>query len=320
MSATATERLSLRIAAKRMLTPDICEFDLRPADDRALPGFAPGAHINVDTPGGATRSYSLTNDPAEEHRYVIAVARDAAGRGGSVGMVDRTAVGDPLAVSAPSNAFALRPAKRYLLVAGGIGITPIRPMFHRLRADGADVRLVYLTRSAQETAYLDDFVRDPDAATVHHSADGRGRLDLWPFLAEPDDDTRVYCCGGRPLMDEVRALTMHWRPSVVHFEAFTGVDATDGTALPFRAVWEPTGATVDVPATGTLLDALRAQDIEVPSSCESGTCGTCRLRLLAGEPEHRDLVLTDAERGAFVIPCVSRAATDEPLHLAPTDG
>ena len=300
--------LSVRISAKEMLTPSICRFELRPADGGTLPPFAPGAHVNVRGPGGDVRSYSLTD--GDEHVYAISVARDPAGRGGSVALVDGTALGDTLTVSAPRNDFALLPAKRHLLIAGGIGITPMRAMFHRLRAEGGAVRLLYLTRTEEETAYLSELrgSEPADQVVLHHSA-AAGRLDLWPHLAEPDDGARVYCCGPRPLMEEVRALTMHWRPSRIHFEDFAGVDPT-GDARPFRATWAPTGRTVEVGAGQTLLDALRAQGAEVPSSCRRGTCGTCRLRLVSGTALHRDLYLSEEERASFVMPCVSRAESD----------
>jgi phthalate 4,5-dioxygenase reductase subunit len=309
--------LSVRVSAKEMLTPTICRFELRAADGGTLPPFTPGAHVNVRGPGGATRSYSLTD--GDEHVYAISVARDPEGRGGSVALVDGTAPGDTLTVSAPRNDFALLPAKRHLLIAGGIGITPMRAMFHRLRAEGGSVRLLYLTRTEEETAYLAELSAPElaDQVVLHHSATA-GRLDLWPHLAEPDDGARVYCCGPRPLMAHVRALTMHWRPSRVHFEDFAGVDATRN-ARPFRATWAPTGRTVDVGPDQTLLDALRGQGADVPSSCRSGTCGTCRVRLASGTAEHRDLFLAEEERASYLMPCVSRGTGDDALTLAPAE-
>jgi len=296
--------LLLTIAGKQMLTPDICGFDLRPDRGEALPPFAPGAHVNVEAPNGAVRSYSLTNGPADVARYVVAVARARTGRGGSASLVDQTAVGDRLAVSHPINSFVLEPADRYLLIAGGIGITPIRAMFRHLRARGGAVRLMYLTRSPAHTAYLDELSHAPEV-TLHHST--RGRLDLWPVFAEPADDLHVYCCGPDGLMAEVRALTMHWRPSQLHFEAFSGITAVDGTSQAFRVVWQPTGESIEVAAGESLLAALRRRGLHPSSSCESGTCGSCRLRLIGGDPEHRDLCLSDHERRRLVMPCVSRA-------------
>ncbi|WP_432502492.1 PDR/VanB family oxidoreductase [Kineococcus arenarius] len=309
------EDLRLRVAETEDLTASVRRFVLVDPTGAALPGYRSGAHVAVSTPAGHRRSYSLVEPGSRApQRYVLCVRRDDAGRGGSVSMHDDVAVGDELAVSEPANAFPLRRAKRYLFIAGGIGITPVRSMVAELRArGGADVTVLYLTRSPEETAFLDEF--SADGSVVHHSA-LHGRLDLWPHLAEPDDDARVYCCGPTGLVEEVLALTAHWRPSRVHVEDFAGVDPLGGRREPFTAVWAPTGERVEVGADTTLLAALGRAGIAVDASCASGTCGTCRLRLLAGEADHRDLVLTEAQRGGSVMPCVSRARSPE-LVVAP---
>lgn len=324
-------KFEVRLAGKRPLTPTVHQLELRAVDDAALPPFEVGAHINVDTPGGHTRSYSINNDPADSARYLIAVRRTGDGRGGSLSLVDDTAVGDTLTISEPRNSFPLHAATRYLLIAGGIGITPIRAMLHSLLGAGiTDVHLVYLTRSAAETAYYDELT-DPalaDYVTLYHRAEHNGAaFDFWPYLADPGADAgvgggtgtsadrRIFCCGPDALQDEIRALTMHWRPSTVHFEDFNGVSAFGEMSAPFRATWQPTGQQVEVSAQETLLDALRRQGAVVPSSCESGTCGTCRIRLISGEAIHRDVVLSPAERADYVMPCVSRAV--EEIVVAP---
>ncbi|WP_432495270.1 PDR/VanB family oxidoreductase [Kineococcus auxinigenes] len=313
------EDLRLRVAETEDLTASVRRFVLLDPAGGALPGYRSGAHVAVSTPAGHRRSYSLVEPGSRApQRYVLCVRRDAAGRGGSVSMHDDVAVGDELAVSEPANAFPLRRAKRYLFIAGGIGITPVRSMVGELRArGGADVTVLYLTRSPRETAFLDEF--SADGTVLHHSS-VHGRLDLWPHLAEPDDDARVYCCGPSELVQEVLALTVHWRPSRVHVEDFAGVDPLGGRREPFTAVWAPTGARVEVGADTTLLAALGRAGIAVDASCASGTCGTCRLRLVGGEAEHRDLVLTEAEREGFVMPCVSRARSGELVVAPPGTG
>ena len=319
-STTPLLPVSVRITGKQMVTAQACRIELDSADGSPLPGYTAGAHINVGTPSGEVRSYSLTDDPGATAGYAITVHRDSRGRGGSASLVDDTGVGDLVAVSEPVNAFPLEDAASYLLIAGGIGITPIRSMWHALRRRGhADVRLLYLTRSAELTAYRDELSAPGLAGQVQvHHSDVDGRLDLWPHLATPGD-THVYVCGPGPLLDEVLALTMHWRPSAVHHERFSGVAALAGTSLPFRTRWAPTGEVVDVAADTTLLAALQAAGKPVPSSCRSGTCGTCRLRLVAGEVDHRDLVLSADERTGALMPCVSRAAAGEliTVDLAP---
>jgi phthalate 4,5-dioxygenase reductase component len=216
-------------------------------------------------------------------------------------------VGSKITVSAPRNHFPLKPARRYLFIAGGIGITPIRSMVRRLITEGhQEVSLVYLTRSAVETPFRDEIAMA--GYTLHHT-DGQGRLDLWPYLQVPNDDLEIYCCGPQSLILAVQAQTMHWRPSRLHFEEFTA--PRTGYSLPFTAVWAPTGQRMPVPADRTLLATLRQHGIEVDSSCEAGVCGTCRLRLVAGDVDHRDNFLSQDERRASVISCVSRALSPE---------
>ncbi|PPF52528.1 oxidoreductase [Rathayibacter sp. AY1C2] len=306
--------LPLVVAEREALTSAVTRFVLRSEDGAPLPGYSAGAHLTLTTPSGERRSYSLVEPGSSEpSHYAIAVRREPGGRGGSRSLHDDVRVGDVLSSAPPANTFALRPAARYLLIAGGIGVTPIRAMAAELRAQGSAVQVVYLSRTPEDTAWLDEF--SADGSLVHHSAI-HGRLDLWPLVAEPDDDTRIYCCGPSALIDEVLALTMHWRPSRIHVEDFAGVDAVGDRAVPFAAVWEPTGAVVEVPADRSLLTALRSSGIDVDSSCESGTCGTCRLRLVGGTAEHRDLVLTPEEQDRWIMPCVSRSAGGE-LVVAP---
>lgn len=309
--------LRLRVAAREELTPVVVLLTLVDPGGAALPGYEAGAHVTVTAPSGRRRSYSLAEAGAPApQRYVIGVLREPGGRGGSVSLHDDVRVGDLLEVAPPRNDFPLLPARRYVLVAGGIGITAIRSMAAELRGRAdADVELLLLARTAELTPWRDELLAQ--GAVVHHSAQG-GRLDLWPWLAEPDDDTRVYCCGPASLLDEVRALTAHWRPSRVHTEDFAGVPASGVGAGPFTAVWTPTGARVDVPADDSLLAALRRAGLPVDGDCEAGTCGTCRLRLVAGRPDHRDLVLDDDERAVAVMPCVSRALSEELLLAPPT--
>lgn len=313
LSDVQPDPMRLVVAERTDLTAAVARFVLRDPDGAPLPAYRGGAHVTVTTPSGERRSYSLVEPGGRRpQEYVVCVRRAPGGRGGSVSLHDDVRLGDTLEVTWPANGFPLQRAKRYLFIAGGIGITPVRALVAEARArGGADVQLVYLTRSREHTVFLDEF-DGVDGTLLHHSAE-RGRLDLWPFLEHPDDDARVYCCGPTALVDEVLALTAHWRPSRVHVEDFAGVDPLGGRRTPFTVVWEPTGARVEVPADRTMLAALRDAGLAVDASCQSGTCGTCRLRLLDGTADHRDLVLTSEQRADHVMPCVSRALDDELL-------
>jgi phthalate 4,5-dioxygenase reductase subunit len=303
-------QLRLRIAKKRRLAADIAVFELRAMPGMTLPRFEPGAHINVTAPSGAVRSYSLCNDPAETDRYVIAVKRDDRGRGGSISMVDSAMEGTEIAASGPANHFPLVEAKRFLLIAGGIGITPILSMSRSLAGRGSkDFRLIYCTRTWEATAFADELTAiDLSNRIIFHHDDGdpRKAYDFWPHFKVPSD-MQIYCCGPAPLMDHVRDLTAHWPRRLVHFEDFSGVKPVEGGSQPFQVIRAATGQAYDVPSDKTVLEVLRHAGFMLPSSCESGTCGTCRVRLISGTPVHRDLILEPLERREFFMPCVSRA-------------
>lgn len=305
----------LRVARAEPIARDIHLFELRDPDGGALAPFTAGAHVMVTSPGGHARRYSLCNDPAEDDRYAIAVKRDAAGRGGSVDLVDRIRAGDSLNVSTPRNAFALEEkAPGHLLIAGGIGITPVMAMVHRLRALEARFRLVYCTRSPEDTAFR-EALSGPALAgrvTLHHDGGDPARaFDLWPLLEKPTRD-HVYACGPRGMLEAVRDMTGHWPPAAIHMESFVDAGAAQRPEdRSFTVVLARSGTRIEVAAGQSILEALRAAGHEAPSSCESGTCGTCRTRLVAGEADHRDLVLMDHEKAQQVMICVSRAATPE---------
>src|SRR5712675_607108 len=292
---------SLRVARAEAIAEDIHLFELRDPSGADLAEFSAGSHVSVRVPNGLVRKYSLCNDPAERDRYLIAVKREPdAGR--------------ELAVSAPANNFALvKSAAGYLFVAGGIGITPIMAMIRQLKAAGGRFKLCYCTRSPAVTAFRDE-LSGPEfrgQVVIHHDQGDLARaLDLWPIVEKPKGQ-QLYCCGPRGLMQAVRDMTGHWSPSAVHFEAFTEAAERKPDDKPFRVRLARTGGTVEVPAGTTILEALRAKGLEVPSSCESGTCGTCRTRLVAGEADHRDLVLSDHEHATNIMVCVSRARSDE---------
>jgi phthalate 4,5-dioxygenase reductase subunit len=304
----------LRVARAEPIARDIHLFELRDAAGGELAPFTAGSHITVAAPNGTLRKYSLCNDPAERDRYVIAVKRDAAGHGGSVSLVDETRAGDVLQVSEPRNAFELAPkAPSFIFVAGGIGITPIMAMVRSLERAGFEkFKLYYCTRSPEDTAFRDELARYKPRVVIHHDhGDAAKSLDLWPIFEKPSN-AHIYCCGPRPMLEAVRDMTGHWPASAVHFESFLDAAAqAKPEDKPFTVVLARSGDRIDVAPGVSILDAMRASGHEAPSSCESGTCGTCRTKLLGGEADHRDFVLTEEERARQVMICVSRARTPE---------
>lgn len=306
--------LRLTVARKIRVANGITLFELRAADGAALPAFSAGSHLTVQVPNGTRRNYSLCSDPADTSHYAIAVKRDERGRGGSVSMNDEVHEGDTLMVSSPRNNFELAErASSFLFVAGGIGITPILSMMRHLkRAGDRPFKLYYCTRDADSTAFIPELTAEfGDAVTLHHDEGDIDRaLDLWPVLEKPSG-AHVYCCGPKGLMESVEDMSGHWPSGTVHFESF-GVDAAGfAENQPFKVTLAKTQRTLDVPADKTILEILRASGVRVPSSCESGTCGSCKTRLLAGEAEHRDMVLSDDEKSDHVMVCVSRAKSAE---------
>ena len=303
----------LRVARADPIARAIHLFELRHPERAPLPPFTAGAHVPVTSPNGATRKYSLCNDARETDRYEIAVKRDPAGRGASVSLVDGVRVGDMVEVGAPHNAFSLEPgAAGFVFIAGGIGITPIMSMLRGMAGGPVPFHLYYCTRSAEDTAFLGELGGEAYAGkvTIHHDqGDATQSFDLWPVFEKPTRN-HIYCCGPRSLMEDVRDMTGHWPAAAIHFESF--IDAA-AAAKPedrtFTVRLARSGEEIDVPPGISILEAIRARGQEAPSSCESGTCGTCRTRLLEGTADHRDLVLTQDERDTCVMICVSRALT-----------
>jgi phthalate 4,5-dioxygenase reductase subunit len=309
------QMLPLRVTRNDKIADGIYLFEFRDAGGQLLPEFSAGAHIAIRVPNGLLRKYSLCNDPAERDRYLVAVKREANGRGGSADLIDHVKAGDELSVAPPVNDFELPPrAQDFLFIAGGIGITPIMAMIRQVRTQGKRFRLFYLSRSPETTAFVDELGAPEfkDQVTIHYDGgDPASSLDLKPILQERKNREHLYCCGPRPLMEAVRTMTDHWSSAAVHFEAFSDAETHKPTDKPFKVRLARSGDVIDVPITKTILEALRDHGLEVPSSCETGTCGTCRTKLLAGEADHRDLVLAEHERADTIMICVSRARSDE---------
>lgn len=304
--------MTLTVEQRSTVAQDIVSFELRDPHGAELPGFSAGAHVTLQLGNGMRRNYSLYNDPGDRQRYLIAVKRETSGRGGSAWIADHLLAGNSVEVDAPVNDFALSPhAKRFLFIAGGIGITPILSMMRHLKRHGCNTfRLVYLARDAQSTAFADEIRAEfPGQALIHFDHGERAQsFDLWSILAKPTQE-HIYCCGPNGLMNAVRDMSGHWMSGTVHFESF-GAPPSRTPDRPFVVHLRRSGGTVEVGRDESILDALRTHGHRVPSSCESGTCGSCRVRLLAGQADHRDIVLSPQERDDHIIVCVSRAKSD----------
>ena len=303
----------LRLAEKQKLSDGVMGLILVPNDGGGLPGWTPGAHIDLHLPGGLIRQYSLCGDPADGSSWRVAVLREPDGRGGSAAVHDLLAEGDEISASFPRNHFELDDSGGYLFIAGGIGITPILPMVAEVSRRNRPWRLAYGGRSRGSMAFLDELGAGGDRVTVWPQ-DERGLLDLDTLLGEPCPGTMVYCCGPAPMLAAVRERCAAWPPGrqTLRVEQFTPEDdATAGDPAAFEVELASSGRVIGVPAGQSVLAALRGAGIEVLSSCEEGTCGTCETGVLDGVPDHRDVVLTPAEReaGDIMMVCVSRSKT-----------
>ncbi|PMR67446.1 PDR/VanB family oxidoreductase [Halomonas heilongjiangensis] len=306
--------LIVEIKARHEEAQDIVTLELADPHGRPLPAFSAGAHIDVRVKEGVIRQYSLCNHPEERDRYLIGVLRDPTSRGGSVAMHEEFQVGDLVQISAPKNHFPLKPAGRTLLLAGGIGITPLLCMAERLAHLEADFALHYCTRSAERTAFRKRIAASGFAERVHfHFDDGapEQKLDLEALLATPAPDTRVYVCGPTGFIEAVlsTAKAKGWPGERLHTEYFAGAVADTSDDDSFEVRIASSGASFTVPADKTVHQVLTENGIEVMVSCEQGVCGTCLTRVLEGEPDHRDLYLDDDEHAANdqFTPCCSRA-------------
>lgn len=311
---TARGGLPLKVVAKTVEADSITSFELAHPRGKVLPAFSAGSHIDLTIAPGLTRQYSLCNDPKETHRYLVAVLREDEGRGGSVRMHEEVEVGDVLQASGPRNHFPLaHAAEKTLLIAGGIGITPILCMAERLANIGAEFSLHYCVRSAGQAAFAERIRASGFASRAHFhiSAEG-GRLNVASLLRRQTPETHVYVCGPNRLIDEVveTARALGWAEDRIHREYFAAAHRDTSGDKPFELKIASTGLVIEVPKERSAVQALAAHGIDIPTSCGDGVCGTCLTRVLEGEVEHRDMLLSPEERARNdqFTPCCSRSA------------
>jgi len=299
---SAPSELEVFVRSVSWEAPDIHSWELRPRAGNELPVFTAGAHVDLHLPNGMLRSYSLVNPQSERHRYVIAVQRDRASRGGSRFLHEQVRTGDTLRISPPRNNFPLvEDALHSVLIAGGIGITPILCMAKRLAALGRSWALHYSARARSAAAFLEALAAlesDRGKVRLHFDDEQGGRmLDLSSIVAAVDDDAHLYCCGPLPMLGAFEATTAGRPPERVHVEYFASREAP-AKAGGFTVVLAKSGIELVVSEGKTILDTVLDAGVEAAHSCMEGVCGTCETRVLEGIPEHRDLVLTKAEQAA----------------------
>lgn len=311
----------LVVADRRIVAhdQDVIALTLTGPDGGALPRWHPGAHLDVHLPSGRVRQYSLCGDPGVTDSYRIAVRRIPDGGGGSIEVHDALGVGATITTSGPRNAFPLTvpgygsPAQRFRFIAGGIGITPILPMLAQAQRLGLPWSMVYAGRSRDTLPFLEELARFGDHIEIR-TDDEAGLPTAADLLGDCPDGTTVYACGPAPVLTALRAALAGCDDVELHFERFAAPPVVDGTA--FSASVASTGRAIRVGADETLLTALNRDAVHAPYSCQQGFCGTCRTRVLAGDVEHRDTLLTDPERDAgMMLICVSRALRDADLIL-----
>jgi len=295
---------------------DICSFELVSVDGHPLPAFSAGAHIDVHLPNGLIRQYSLCNRPEERHRYLIGVLKDPASRGGSQSLHEQIHEGARLQISEPRNLFPLaHDARRSLLFAGGIGITPILCMAERLAHAGADFHLHYCARAEERAAFVQRLKASAFAERVflHFDEQPHTGLKAAQVLAAPEDNVHLYVCGPGGFMQHVldSARAQGWQEDCLHREYFAAVPVDSSLDGFFSVKVASSGQVFDIPADKTVVQVLERHGIEIAVSCEQGVCGTCMTRVLEGIPEHRDLFLTEQEQALNdqFTPCCSRAKT-----------
>lgn len=310
------ELLRVRVSRRRILAEGVVGLTLVGVDG-PLPAWTPGAHVDVVLPSGLVRQYSLCGSPSGRDRYEIAVLREVAGRGGSVEVHERVTAGAELRITRPKNRFPLVSADRYLFVAGGIGITPILPMIEAVGMLDREWHFVYGGRTRGSMAFLDhlDLLDLAGDRVEVVPQDECGILDL-PGILAARPDAVVYACGPAPMLDAVQEQAARTGRGPVHVERFVGSVRPDrgpvaraaAAAKAFEVQLGHDGPVVDVPVGVSILEAVLASGARPLFSCEEGTCGSCETLVLAGEVEHRDVLLTDDERSAgLMLICVSRA-------------
>jgi ferredoxin-NADP reductase len=309
--AVAIELLTVTVSSARTAADGVRALELRLPGGGLLPAWEPGAHVDLVLGEGLERQYSLCGDPADREVWRVAVLREPESRGGSRYVHDTLREGDTLQVRGPRQEFGLLAASEHLFIAGGIGVTPLLPMIAACEAAGTPWRLVYGGRRRGSMAFVDELARYGDRVTVRPE-DEHGLIDLAGLLADLPEGAKVYCCGPGALIDAVESFAAGWPADALQTERFRPKDgALDGPMENFEVVLEASGLTLTVGPDQSIADVVEAAGVDVLTSCREGTCGTCETPVLDGVPDHRDSLLSEAEKAEndVMMICCSRSAT-----------
>lgn len=311
-SSASSNLIEVRLVAVRFGARDTNLYEFAGTRGDALPPAEPGAHIDLNLPNGLVRQYSLLESGPAPLSYTIGVKRDAKSRGGSSFLHEHIRVGSTLQIAGPRNNFPLaKDAAHTVLIAGGIGITPIWCMWRELKSRGASARLVYACRSRADALFLNELSQDPDVLLRFDEENPGGLLDIAAMLKDVSELSHLFCCGPTPMLDTFKAATAHWPAEQVHVEYFTP-QADAATEGGFTVELARSKKEIRILPGQTILAALKAASIDVPYSCEEGMCGACMTTVLSGLPDHRDSVLTETERqgNKTMMICCSGSKTD----------
>jgi ferredoxin-NADP reductase len=309
-SANGREKLRVRLQSITYAAHETLLYEFVSPTGEALPPVTAGAHVDVHLPNGMVRSYSLVHAGDALDRFVIGVKLDPKSRGGSRYMHEQTRVGMSMDLSMPRNHFPLKEdAPHTVLIAGGIGITPIWCMAQRLQEIGASWELWYACRSRKDMAFLPELAKYSDRVHLHADEDSKGVLDIAGLIAAAPAATHFYCCGPAPMLRAYESAASTRPPETVHLERFAASEPVTLKGNGYVVQLARSGRELFVPAESTLLDVLTSNGVSIDSSCQAGICGCCEVRVLEGEIDHRDEVLTEAERAGHksMMACCSRA-------------
>lgn len=304
--------MSLMVRSMTTESDGVLSLELVDPGGAALPEWQPGAHIDVTLADGMSRQYSLCGDWLDRYRYRLGILREEAGRGGSAYVHETLRPGDLVEFSGPRNHFRLVRSPNYIFIAGGIGITPILPMIAKAAYYDMSWTLLYGGRTRGSMAFTNQLSRYRNRVNLHPQ-DESGLPDLKSLLESPQKDTLVYCCGPEPLLKAVEDQMSAWPTGSLHVERFVAPedqpqrDPADEDSI--EVVLADSGRTVLVPPERSILDVLLEEGVDILSDCQEGICGTCETKVIEGEVDHRDYVLTDAEKEAntCMMVCCSRA-------------